>query len=602
MPGYKGKPVEEENPRLPDLTNPNDITIWNPGQTVYSKDNPHPILGRLEPPPSWFINTVTFLLDNNGQPLIDRDGQPIKDFQGWPRYISSQIGGHDMEVLFRSSCRVTYADIWARQPCWVKKPKSKMTNRMNQRRLREGRLPFKGICWSQRYATRAPPKTLVSAVAALTANQIRYNTNFLIQDNGIIAQTGGQVLPLDFYIPGERRHKPGVMLYDALVLVHQLARSTRTNRLLHWTQLPEDCLPGDWRTRGYQLRAQNEENFRAQAPVNQPVSRRRRRVSTKTQSNKKPRLDLNEETTDENQSSNIDLELSLKEESDEDTGAGFNDPAQTSFQHAYGKYHDGERVQRDGGVRVKRDIHDWLYRSDEGSDQEENEGSDREENEELDREENEELDQEENQVNDESNDYVSYNDDTSDLDLNEVYEEFDDNATTASDNVSQDTNKENDARLYEDEGNDEVNDYASDSELDGEYEEYDEGEVDTATHGQLYHAGFLNGMSQTLAPEPSLHDTDASEEGHQTPTHSVHEQMSGSYSSPFLPRSPFATTRNFLYEDYLDNSEDEHQPLARSSTTPAAPTPRLFYSEAGEAFTNYIDSLPETWIDPDFQF
>ncbi|MCJ1434563.1 hypothetical protein MMC27_003932 [Xylographa pallens] len=637
MRGSKGKPVSEEIPRLPDLTNPNDITIWNPGQPVYSRTNPHPILGRLDPSPSWFVKTVTFLLGDDGEPLLDREGNPIRDWPGWPRYISSQIGGHDMEVLFRSSCRVTYKDIWARQPCWVKAPNSTMTNRMNQRRLREGRLPFGGICWSQRYITRASPKTLAAAVADLSADQIRYNTNFPIQDDRIIA--GSQVLPLDYYISTEGIHKPSVMVYDALVLIHELAQSTRALRLLHWMHLPEKCLPSDWRTRGYAQRAQNAAIARAQDTDNSPKSRRRRRASKQTLSNKKRRLDLQEQSSE----ALLGFEWFLSEDWDEDTGAGTADLSKSSFQHAYETYRNFETTEKKRAKKAKRDIWQWLYGSVNGLDREdfleldddddsdesdeddfeevddeESEEETEEETEEVNQEEDAEVDDEENEENTRSNDEV-YDDEVYDDELDGEFEYYDENDFNASAGLPYDSDEGIDAPssdgLYDDEGNDEVNDFTSDIEREGGYEADDDDEVDTATNAsnEEDHCSAEDSvyedeqpMAQTLAPEAPSYDTDASEEGLQTPARGVHSPMYASYSSSFSPHSSYPAGPNFLYEDRLDDSEDGFRPLARFSSSPlpppAAPGPRLFYNEAGEAFTNYIDSLPETWVDPAFQF
>ena len=645
----KAKPVDEENPRLPDLTNPNDITMWNPGQPVYSKINPNPILGRLDPSPAWFVKKITFLLDNDGQPLLDREGNPIRDWPGWPRYISSLIGGHDMEVLFRSSCRVTYKDIWARQPCWVKAPTNTMTNRMNQRRLREGRLPYGAICWSQRYITRASPKTLAAAVADLSADQIRYNTNFPIQNNGIIS--GTQVLPLNYYISGEGIHKPSLMVYDALVLVHELAQSCRAMRLLHWMHLPQECLPSDWRTRGFQGRARRAAVSRAQTAANMPVSRRRRRASTQTLSNKKRKF------ADKAQSSDVvyGFEWFLSEDWVEDTGAGFVDPSQSSFQHAYGTYCNFETTKRKRAKKAKRSIWQWLYGSvtgldredfqepdDDDDDSEESDENDFEkayqeeieavdeeedtdlgedENEEVDEEEKEELDEEENEEN------TGGNDEMYDDELDAKFEYYDED-DVASAGLFYDGGEGMDAPssdgLYDDddEGTEEVDDHTSDIER----EEEDEGEDDTtatnasieahcSAEDSIYEderamnafaaaanssassgqdgdkdlAAPLDPMAQKLAPEAPSCDTDASEGGRQTPAGGVHREMYTPYSAPFFPHAPYPAGPNFLFED--------DQPLARFSSAspplpPAAPGPRLFFNEAGEAFTNYIDSLP----------
>ncbi|MCJ1314706.1 hypothetical protein MMC15_000018 [Xylographa vitiligo] len=486
MPTHKAKPVVAENPCLPDLTNPNDLTIWNPGQTVYTEDNPHPILGRLDPPPSWYIKEISYLEDNDGKPLVDREGCQIRDWPGWPRYISSQIGGHDLEVLFRASCRVTYRDIWARQPRWVKKPDSIMTNRMNQRRLREGRQPVKGVCWSQRYASRAPPKTVVLAVAELTADQIRYNTNFLIKNNALISHNGGQVLPLDYYVSGAGLHKPSMMVYDALLLIHRLAHTTRTKQLLH---------------------------SRAQVAANSPVSRRRRRTSTQTKSNKKAKVDVKDETADENKSSDVDDEFLYEEDLEEDTGTGSKDPDQTTCLRAYEKYYDGGTVKKAAGVEPTWEVDQFLNERDDEFDQEEYNGLDEEifgetEQEEYNDRDEEmfgEWDQEDNEENDENDDKMS------DDELDGEFEHYDENDFISSTDSHHGTNTQehltSSNSLYEDQENDEGDSKMSDDELDGEFEYYDENEFANSP----YYSHGTNAQQRATSPDSLYEDEMAME-------------------------------------------------------------------------------------------
>ncbi|MCJ1292142.1 hypothetical protein MMC34_003692 [Xylographa carneopallida] len=384
------KAVEEENPKLPDPTNPNDITTWNPDLPVYSKDNPHPILGCLDPPPSWFVEVNDVLMDDNGKPLLDRDNNLIIDWPEWPRYISSKIDGHDMEVLFRASNQVSYKDIWARQPCWVKKPSSLWANRMNQRRLREGRIPFKGICWSRRYATRISPKTLAFTIADLTHRQIRYNTNFPIKNNAIISPVGGQVLPLDHYLDQGALHEPSQMVYNTLVFIYDLACTTTNQMSLQGLQLLVGNLLGDSRTGGDEIPTLNATNFQAQAATKLPVSRRRRIISTQPQSNKKPRYEAeceqriadDEETFDDG----AEFGVLVKEESSEDTAAVPIDESYPPFLYAFEHHHNDEPIPRARKEKAMQAVDQWLYgnddrllENDEGSDEEnyeDEEGSD----------------------------------------------------------------------------------------------------------------------------------------------------------------------------------------------------------------------------------
>ncbi|MCJ1398787.1 hypothetical protein MMC11_001988 [Xylographa trunciseda] len=252
MPRIQANPLPAQPPHVPDPTNPQDITTWSPSRPAYCRGNPHPILGCLDPPGSWSEAPITNLIGDDGEPIMDRGNQPIKDFPEWPRYISSSISGHDMEVLFRSSRHVAYRDIWARQPCWVEQPEAKVFNRFNQRRMRDGREPCGAICWSQRYSTRSAPKVLVAAVEVLTAAQIRYNTNFEVLEDGIVFKDGGEVLPLDYYLDGGGLHVPSKMVLDTLIMIHQLACLTWKQGLEHWTFLPAEFLPADWTKRGNQ--------------------------------------------------------------------------------------------------------------------------------------------------------------------------------------------------------------------------------------------------------------------------------------------------------------------------------------------------------------
>ena len=511
MPPLLRKRLAGESARPVDVTNPNDITTWSPNQASYSKTNPNPILGRLDPHGSWKVSSVAYLQGDDGQPILDREGLPIKDFPGWPRYISSKISGQDMEVLFRTSSRVTYRDIWVRQPSWVPKPDNTGMNMQNQRRKREGRDPYSGISWSRRYATRAPPKALVTAIEPLTQEQIAHNTTFKVHANGISFGDASQLLPLDYFLSGEEVHTPSDVVRNTLELLLHLGECVRQEGVKHWSELKEEFLPEDWRKRGQRLQSQTTKTT--------PVPDKKPGSPLNRQDNKRRKVDNHEETVDEGQ-------MRRHDEDEDDTIVVESLQSFVSPMTSNGR----NVIESDGEGPVQE-----ISRYESGESHSEEEA-------------------EKDEITSKTESLPRLNE--SDQDVDEV--EGDDSMGTTSD-------------LDADEVGDD-NGVETNSDLDGEHEVYDEDKNQTSGRA----SSDFNGEYEEFA-----------ESNDRT-------QIAANADRARTTRPPPKNGSRFFTEEddsSSSGSEGEYdQPTVQTA-------PRLFYNEAGEAFTNYIDSLPGKYFD-----
>ena len=244
-----------------DPTNPNDQTSPHPNQNNWSALTPPIVLGKLDPPDEYYgVRDYDQLKDAAGNVYIDRKGVALRDIPFLPRFISSKVEGWRLEAWFKTSTDLCYNDIWQRQPTWVPELNQKINNVANMARLRLGRKPYNGRCWSNNYRNR-PGKDLVKTVERLTPQQIRYNTTWIITPQGVHPPNNpGHLVPLDSFMnPGEQpgQHVASHAVQDAIALRGELSAKAAQKGLNRWDELPIEDMPHDWsaRQRGKRARA-----------------------------------------------------------------------------------------------------------------------------------------------------------------------------------------------------------------------------------------------------------------------------------------------------------------------------------------------------------
>ena len=153
-----------------------------------------------------------------------------------------------LETWFRQYPGLSYNDFVSRLPANTKKWSKQQRNALNNRRMREARRRYNSRDWSGRHFG-TPSRTIIEFVSALTPDQVRLNTSWVVTPNGIHPPgLPHAILPLDFYIREEdgHDHMPSKEIADAIALRDQLNNKAWANGNADWTKLAKADLPKEW--------------------------------------------------------------------------------------------------------------------------------------------------------------------------------------------------------------------------------------------------------------------------------------------------------------------------------------------------------------------
>ncbi|MCJ1286718.1 hypothetical protein MMC26_006064 [Xylographa opegraphella] len=236
---------------LYDPNNPLDITWPILREVGWSANRPPHILGRLDPPASWYDETiVSYMTDTAGNLVLDASGDPIREFGvPMPRYLSSKLPKLEawrLEAYFRSSKAFSYRDMWARQPNWVTPPTAKATNAYGNILSRHGRDPFNARCWSLKHSKK-PSKAAVKLLEKLTQVQLDHNTTWVVTPAGIHPpKLPNFLIPLDSFTEEGYPHTPSPEVQTALTESRRLMQLARATGKTTWHELESNQLPLRW--------------------------------------------------------------------------------------------------------------------------------------------------------------------------------------------------------------------------------------------------------------------------------------------------------------------------------------------------------------------
>jgi hypothetical protein len=243
----------------------------------------------------------------DGQVQYGQNGRALSVFRDMPFHISYGLEGFVMEYLKRRDRTITYPDITARMidkeaVAWywmnkrrkvakkeaedaakgkgkgkaksgedednmakptlgmfsIKSLQGKIHNSLNNRRLRDCRVPLGAISWELR--NTYPSKAECEAVKHLSEEQIRHNTTLDVTPQGLQrvrleGQTGekrkkiaiqGDFLPLGFFLTNGQPHVPSDRFQEARRIAADLDAKCVQRGLTNWDHLPTDELPKEW--------------------------------------------------------------------------------------------------------------------------------------------------------------------------------------------------------------------------------------------------------------------------------------------------------------------------------------------------------------------
>ena len=217
-----------------------------------SADQPPPILGQLDPPIGHkHTPKPGHVKDATGRSVCHANGLVLKAFPGLPDSFPQEPEMWQVEALFRQYPSFSYDDIVARLPPETPKWSKKEKNAFNNRRMREARKRYNARDWSGRHG-KLPSRTIVEFVFALTPEQIRLNTAWVVTPGGIHPPNLPRaLLPLDYYIRqnGGHDHTPSEEVTAAQVLIRELNTRAAAQGKADWTTLDKADLPREWYSR-----------------------------------------------------------------------------------------------------------------------------------------------------------------------------------------------------------------------------------------------------------------------------------------------------------------------------------------------------------------
>ena len=234
-----------------------------------------PLLGQLDPPTGWYdlpapgplLNPVT------GIPEKGHNGEVLRDFPFLPREFSCSVmemDPRDIEVYFRMHPKLSYKDLGSRQPSGCLELVYKLTDQLNNRRLRKARRPYNARVW--RKNTGQPAKVLIEQVEKLTDNMLKKNCNWIITPRGIQDPDNLSIfLPLDYFLENGVEHTPHEDVLNAISESKRLKALAAGQGHGHWREIPmvasEDGKATKWlgrHVKGTKRKSQNPNESEAE--------------------------------------------------------------------------------------------------------------------------------------------------------------------------------------------------------------------------------------------------------------------------------------------------------------------------------------------------